>query len=64
MPLILLRRNDYFERKSSLFGATFYLKIRYGAKQETVSINYSIIENQESWKHEKPAFTRYFSHVS
>jgi len=35
----LLRRNAYLETKSSIFGATIYLKSRHGAKPETVSSN-------------------------
>jgi hypothetical protein len=40
MPQILLRRNDYFERKSSLFGTIINLKSRHGAKPETVSVHW------------------------
>ena len=34
MPLISLRRNDNFKRKSSIFGATIYHKGRHGAKRQ------------------------------
>jgi hypothetical protein len=47
MPSILLRRNDNFERKSSIFGATIYLKSRHGAKPDSVRFiksNYTAIK--------------------